>query len=177
LPPQNEDLEKLVDTKQFRLDLYHRLRGLSVTIPPLRERIGDIDLLIDHFTKGMDIEFTEEVMKVLRNYSWPGNVRELESIIRTLCALKPKGKIMLSDIPFSFIKKKEDVPFSREQFYDELLEEVKTKGIKTVLEEVEKALLTKALKQSKDKLECADAIHLTPPTLSRRIKEFGLDNE
>ncbi len=169
----NEDLDDLVTAKKFRLDLYHRLRGFSMVIPPLRERIKDIDLLIDHYIKNTDIKLTEEVRKVFRGYSWPGNVRELKNFMKTIIALKKKGKVLLSDLPVQFTSHKE-AALSFEKFYDELFEKAKEQGLKVVLDDIEKAILEQALRTTKNQLDCAQLIKTSPPTVSRRIKEFGL---
>lgn len=84
----NRNLEQMVAEKQFRMDLYYRLNVFPITIPPLRERVDDIPLLVEHFLRraarhhAKTIEHVpDHVMAVLRRYDWPGNVRELENFI------------------------------------------------------------------------------------------------
>ena len=84
----NQNLEQMVSKRRFRMDLYYRLRVFPITLPPLRERIGDIPLLVDHFLRsyarrqGKSIEFvSDEVMVAIEKYSWPGNIRELQNFI------------------------------------------------------------------------------------------------
>ena len=84
----NQNLEQMVSERRFRMDLYYRLKVFPVTLPPLRERIGDIPLLVDHFVRsyarrqGKSIEFvSDEVMAAIETYSWPGNIRELQNFI------------------------------------------------------------------------------------------------
>jgi formate hydrogenlyase transcriptional activator len=84
----NQNLERMVSERRFRMDLYYRLKVFPVTLPPLRERIGDIPLLVDHFLRsharrhGKSIEFVpDEVMAAIETYSWPGNIRELQNFI------------------------------------------------------------------------------------------------
>lgn len=86
-----KDLWQLVQTNQFREDLFHRLNVVKIRIPPLRERSEDIPLLVGHFiqkfSKGRDFAVTPEVLEALQGYSWPGNVRELEHAIERAIAL------------------------------------------------------------------------------------------
>jgi DNA-binding NtrC family response regulator len=86
-----KDLWQLVQEKQFREDLFHRLNVVKIRIPPLRERSEDIPLLSAHFiqkySKGRGFAVTPEVLEALQGYSWPGNVRELEHAIERAIAL------------------------------------------------------------------------------------------
>src|SRR5262249_15981980 len=84
----NQDLDKMVEERAFRADLYYRLNVLPIVIPPLRERRDDIPLLVRFFAtrfadeqrKVID-EIPEDVIEALLKYSWPGNVRELQNVI------------------------------------------------------------------------------------------------
>lgn len=80
----NRNLEQEVQAGRFRADLYYRLNVIPLTLPPLRQRIGDIRLLAHHFIRqfvGHDMEIPIEVMRALEHYSWPGNIRELQNAI------------------------------------------------------------------------------------------------
>jgi two-component system nitrogen regulation response regulator GlnG len=103
LAATNRDLEKMVQEGEFREDLYYRLRGFVIHLPPLRERDGDLDLLVQHFLAqfGRDLDsevscVAEEVMEKLRSYSWPGNVRELENVIKQML-VQSNGPVLISD--------------------------------------------------------------------------------
>jgi len=93
-----KDLWQLVQTNQFREDLFHRLNVVKVRIPPLRERSEDIPLLVGHFIqkfgKGRDFAVTPEVLEALQGYSWPGNVRELEHAIERSIALAGDERVL-----------------------------------------------------------------------------------
>ncbi len=100
----NKNLKKLVDEKKFRDDLYYRLNVINIELPPLRERVEDIDIIADYFTKKEDPEFgiSKAVLDVLENQKWKGNVRELESIIKraVIFAKSDNRKIIkLNDLP------------------------------------------------------------------------------
>jgi len=103
----HQDLQKLMQEKKFREDLFYRLSVVPIQLPPLRERKEDIPFLVDFFLKkyGKNRSFTltPEALKVLMNYHWPGNVRELENIIERITALSESEIITLKDIP-DFLK-------------------------------------------------------------------------
>jgi len=94
----NKDLQKEVDAKRFRNDLYFRLKAVTLNIPPLRQRTEDINLLISHFTKQYSKSNNIEEPKIpastldlLNEYTWPGNVRELKNVIETAVTLSKNG--------------------------------------------------------------------------------------
>lgn len=94
----------MVEQKQFRIDLFHRLRVIQLDIPPLRERREDIPLLIAHFLEKFDAghgkkEITNDALMALQQYDWPGNVRELENIIQSLVIMTPGILITESSFP------------------------------------------------------------------------------
>jgi transcriptional regulator with PAS, ATPase and Fis domain len=104
----NVDLTTLVASQQFRQDLYYRINVLNVKLPPLRERLGDIELLATHFLRhfcqetGREIlGFTEQALAALHHYNWPGNVRELENAMERAVVLCRRPKIDVSDLPES----------------------------------------------------------------------------
>ncbi len=82
----NCNLKQLMEEGRFRRDLYYRLSGIEITIPPLRERKVDIPLLVRHFERqlGVEMAFTDAAKEVLLRYDWPGNVRELRNVINRL---------------------------------------------------------------------------------------------
>ncbi|PYT24368.1 MAG: sigma-54-dependent Fis family transcriptional regulator [Acidobacteria bacterium] len=90
----HRNLEELVQRGQFRQDLYHRIYVFPILLPPLRERIDDIPVLVEHFTRQIAEQngwkpqtFTPEALDALKRYSWPGNVRELRNIVERLLLL------------------------------------------------------------------------------------------
>lgn len=102
----NVNLKQAVQEKQFREDLYYRLNVIPIHLPPLRERREDISLLVEHFLRKYNREFSKEIrglskgaMAVLQEYDWPGNVRELENIIERSVALARGPVVTLQDLP------------------------------------------------------------------------------
>ena len=102
----NKDLLTLVKKDEFREDLYYRVFVITVDIPPLRERVGDILLLVQNFSVKFARElgkpvpcFSENALQVLKDYDWPGNVRELENIIQRLVVMTDRDVIDVPDLP------------------------------------------------------------------------------
>ncbi len=102
----HRDLEKLVGQGSFREDLLYRLRVVLVTLPPLRERLEDIPLLVDHFVRRYAAEnqrpvrgVTRSLMDALLSYSWPGNIRELENAVQGMVVLCTGDRLTEEDLP------------------------------------------------------------------------------
>ena len=101
----NQDLQAAVAHGTFRADLYFRLNVVPIRLPPLRERHGDIPLLVDHFLeefsakKGRRIHIDPEALAALTAYDWPGNIRELRNVIERLVILCPNSTVHYSDLP------------------------------------------------------------------------------
>lgn len=102
----NKDLEKEIEKGNFREDLYFRLNVIPIEVPPLRQRIQDIPILVetflDKFAKQNQTQpktVTDGVLEMLSQYSWPGNVRELKNLVERLAIMVPHGKIDAGDIP------------------------------------------------------------------------------
>ncbi len=102
----NADLEKKIEDGSFREDLYYRLNVIPITLPPLRERKGDIPILANYFFEkyrkshnAMVEEISESAMNVLANYEWHGNVRELENIMERMVILCHGKRILTTDLP------------------------------------------------------------------------------
>jgi DNA-binding NtrC family response regulator len=102
----NEDLEDIVKKGRFREDLYYRINVVPIAIPPLRERAGDIPVLVDHFLRVYCASARKPlksmqpaVMEILEDYSWPGNVRELENIVQRLVVMNDGAVITAEQLP------------------------------------------------------------------------------
>lgn len=97
----NRNLRQMVKDGDFREDLFYRVNVVTVTLPPLRERTGDIPRLVRHFLgrEQADVIVPDDVMARLQAYHWPGNVRELENVIRRCLALATGDAIRVEDLP------------------------------------------------------------------------------
>jgi DNA-binding NtrC family response regulator len=118
----NRDLWEMVATGKFRQDLYYRLNVIELKIPPLRDRIEDLPLLIKHFIHEFRANFgsfvqaaSEEALECLKGYQWPGNVRELRNCIERIMNLSTNEMIKIEDIPVIIRRKGEPDVHSREQ--------------------------------------------------------------
>ncbi|MBF0126729.1 MAG: sigma-54-dependent Fis family transcriptional regulator [Magnetococcales bacterium] len=115
----HKDLEKEVAEKRFREDLFYRLNVVPLYVPPLRERIGDLPLLVHHFLERAirlhdrpRVNVTREIQDIFQNYNWPGNVRELENLIERLTILSD-GEVQVDDLPPKLRIHVKQVPVAR----------------------------------------------------------------
>ena len=102
----NQTLPKLIEENQFREDLYFRIRGVNITLPPLKDRPEDIPVLAEHFLQeaaeetGAGVKgFTDAAMSLLTAYTWPGNIRQLKNTIRTMVVMCDRDRIDVQDLP------------------------------------------------------------------------------
>jgi len=98
----NRDLAAAVREGKFREDLYYRLNVIQISLPPLRERTGDIEDLVNHFVKSLGGAFrsvSEEAMAALCAYRWPGNVRELRNVVERMVVLADRNELGMADLP------------------------------------------------------------------------------
>lgn len=168
----NRDLEQMVKDGTFRNDLYYRLNVIPMVLPPLRDREGDIPLLVEHFIEkisastGVPVRgISPEAMNVLMSYSWPGNVRELENVIERVITLMDSDRITVAALP-SYIKGEMAV------------REVETIAADAVLpwEEYEKQIIANALKQCGSFNAAAKMLKITHKTVAAKARKYGLTN-
>lgn len=164
----NRPLEKMMEEKRFRSDLYYRINVVPFQIPPLRERKEDIENLAAFFlgkstkSSGKRIQgFENEVMQIFRSYSWPGNLRELENVINASTYLSNESWISLQSLP-SYMKVG--------NFYD-----VGSKTLKEILEETEKSVLTQSLQTHQDdKRKVAEALGISKSSMYEKLNKYQL---
>jgi DNA-binding NtrC family response regulator len=180
----NRDLEKRIREKLFREDLYFRISAVPITIPPLRDRGDDLDILADHFLERFcrdlgksQLTLSKEARHRLREYSWPGNVRELQNAIERAVILADGSEItheLLVCKPASV--NTENAPanlvpetFSWEGSFDEVTARAQL--------HVERVLLENALKDSRwNKTRAAEKLGITPKTLLAKMRATGLES-
>ena len=163
----NVDLDRAVAEHRFRQDLYYRLSVIVIHLPPLRDRRGDIPLLIEQFLRassirsGRTVAISPAAVSALVNYDWPGNVRELENTIERLVVFS-RGEIDLGDLPAAVIA----APSLREQLFD---------GLPT-LDELERRYLLHVLQQvGGNRSRAAETLGIDRRTLYRMAERFGID--
>ncbi len=166
----NQDLNELIKEGRFREDLYYRLNVIKINIPPLCERKEDIPLLIEHFIsklnaiKGKDIKgVSEEVMRLLINYSFPGNIRELENILEHAHVLCRGNIIEIKHLPLEFLEKQ-----THNRSY--ISYEIKP------LDSTEASIIKETLKRcGGNRVIAARELGIGRSTLWRKIKKYGID--
>lgn len=176
LAATNKDLERAVAENEFREDLFYRLNVIPIHVPPLREREGDIPLLIQHFLKQhcqkKDLpqkKMSKTAIESLELYDWPGNVRELENVIERLVILTDDDEIQVDDLP-----KRMQIPQQVEAKRIELGEE--GINLKETLDELENRLILDALQRSGGvKNKAAKLLGLNRTTLIEKMKKKQID--
>ena len=167
----NRELSEAIAAGTFRQDLYHRLKVVSVKLPPLRARREDIPLLIDYFLKdfaashGKPISgVTPSARKVLAAYDWPGNVRELRNTIESMVVIDTDGVLDLDDLTEDL----QSVAPAEAQAGSAHL-------IGRPIEEIEKFYIAETLKiVDGNREEAAKLLHIGERTLYRKLKEYGI---
>jgi DNA-binding NtrC family response regulator len=170
----NRNLADEVKQDRFREDLYYRINVVTIDLPPLRERVGDIPLLAKHFLwtycarhNKQKLGITDEAMQYLERYSWPGNVRELENLMERAVLLSKDKFIGVEDWPDSI----KDGQSDYQKTYG-------TMSLKEVRAEPEKKLIMQALEANNwNRQETAKALQINRTTLYKKMKRYGLDTE
>jgi two-component system nitrogen regulation response regulator GlnG len=184
----NRPLEKLIAEERFRSDLYYRLSGFTIHLPPLRERGGDIALLTHYFLKrfseqlGKPVQqITPEALQVLETYAWPGNVRELESTIKQAMLRATAPVLMVQDLPPAL----PDSDAARgtrvaetnqlEQYIDHQVKLGGPQVFDDAVATVKRHLLVAALKLAEgNQVHAASILGITRSTLRNEIRKLGI---
>ncbi len=175
----NIDLEEAVNKGTFREDLYYRLNVIPIHLPPLRERKGDIPLLVNHFlkkfSKGTDVKSIDEnALMMLEAYDWPGNVRELENIVERLVILANGPTITIADIPETILRKSGHVPIPKSSEPPAILPEDGL-SLSEAVEQFEKTLILQALERTNGvKNRAAKLLKMNRTTLIEKMKKMKL---
>ncbi len=173
----NKELDREIKEGRFREDLFYRLNVIPIHLPPLRERVSDIPLLIRHFQKRFNREknrriqgFSKEALQRLESYPWPGNVRELENLVERMTILAEGDQVIPEDLPEKFHAPLKPVSLKNVEF--------PAQGIclNETVEEFENELILKAMKLAGGvKSKAAKLLHLNRTTLVEKIKKKNLD--
>lgn len=162
----NHDIDKLIEEKKFRLDLLHRLNTIHIKIPPLRERIDDIEPLLKYFTSEFARKLNKPIPLIekgaiafLKNYSFPGNVRELKNMVERALILCKDESLTERDFITNSSVKTESHPAK----------------INYNLEENELSLIRLALKEKNyNQNKTSELLGITRDSLMRRLKKYGI---
>lgn len=163
----NKDLSRLVSSGAFRADLFYRINTISIALPPLRERQGDIPLLAEYFLRRFGGSnppaLSDAALRVMQRYRWPGNVRELRNLIERAVLLAPNGTIEPQDLPLH------DPGHSISVSSD-----AGANGGQRALLDVERAHILGVLQQvGWHQGRAASILGISSKTLYRKIREYG----
>jgi len=175
----NRDLESMVETEEFRQDLYYRLNVIKLISPPLRERRDDVPLLAEHFLKKYNdrlakavTSISKDAMDMLKKYDYPGNVRELENIIERTVALEAGASILPESLP-PFVSTKSG---ARQMVSSEGIE-ITDDGIDLdkVIGQIEKELIIKAIHAGNGvKKRASKLLGITFRSMRYRVEKYNL---
>ena len=195
----NKPLEQAVAAGQFRDDLFYRLHGVRIHMPPLRDRHGDIPLLIKYILNkvareqhGEPKSIASNAVKALEKYHWPGNVRELESALRHVMVVSQEEVILLKDFPPEVTGEGGSIGpvFSASAVVGEgavsdiaaltrqLFQWARRDPKLRVIPEIERELVIQALKETNgNQVHAAKILGITRATLRKRLEKFGIQRE
>jgi len=170
----NRNLTEEVKHGRFREDLYYRINVVTINLPPLCERVGDVQLLARHFLRMYctqhnreKLGITEIAMEYLDRYGWPGNIRELENVVERAVLLSKSKYIGLEDLPNAITQQQNQKP----QSYQPM-------NLKEALAEPEKNIIRQALESNHwNRQETAKALQINRTTLFKKMKRYGLYDE
>jgi two-component system, NtrC family, nitrogen regulation response regulator NtrX len=171
----NKDLAEEISKGNFREDLFHRLNVIPIHIPPLRERIDDIPILIEQFAneiitkhKKAQVKFKEDAVKLLQSLKWTGNVRELRNIIERIIIIIDKREISKHDIEFLISPGKVSL--------GDIIED--SNSFQDFKEKAEKAFIVKQLKANDWNIsKTAEILDIQRSHLYNKIKKYGIEKE
>ena len=172
----NVDLEAHTKAGHFREDLFYRINVLTIEMPSLAERVGDVPLLAKHFLnhfcgemKRQVLDFDEEAVHVLQRYGWPGNVRELENVVERAVVLCKGHRIGVEHLPEKLVTQAAVSPPS---------ERYQAMSLKEALAEPEKRILEAALRANGwNRQATAEQLDINRTTLYKKMKRYGLDRQ
>jgi len=186
----HQNLQLLVKSGKFRDDLFHRLNVIRMNVPPLRERIEDIQILSQFFlaqsAKKLQTEvkvLSQDVIEFFKGLYWQGNVRQLENVCHWLTVMSAGKTIQISDLPAELKDEPiHDTEISHGSWRDQLKREVSKSLIageanifEQFVNEIEKILIMEALKSTKNrKIDTAKALGVGRNTITRKIKELKI---
>jgi len=168
----NRNLQEDVAAKRFREDLLYRLNVFDITLPPLRERLEDLPLLVNHFLTALQnrlrlsFRVRTEAMAAMQGYSWPGNIRELENVMERAAILSSDGEIGLRELPQKIVGKPD--------LQSETLSGPEPSG-KNWLKNLEKEMIRRALEDNRwNQARAARQLGMKRSTLQYRMQKYAL---
>ena len=179
----NKELEKMIEEKTFREDLYFRLNVIPIYLPPLRERKEDIDILLDFALRKFNLRlnkriigFSEEARRVLNKYSWPGNVREIENAVEYAVNMEDGEYIKAENLPDTVSGISKTIKTAEAK--TDIIPEVYSGNLKEQISQAERAIIERTLQETGDSLigkrKAAENLGISESTLYRRLRALGM---
>ncbi len=174
----NKNIYEIVDSGIFREDLFHRLNGVHLKIPPLRYRVEDIEMFIAYFAEGYkekynkkDILFDTATIRLLKKYNWPGNLRELKNCIERAIVVCDQSTILPEHLPDTLYSRRatpaETEPSSSPDKLDKDLRN----------DYMRKIIIDALTKTNGSRIEAARLLNISRKTLYNRMRDLGIKNE
>ncbi|MDT3697470.1 MAG: sigma-54 dependent transcriptional regulator [Ignavibacterium sp.] len=171
----NKNLKDEISKGTFREDLFHRLNVIPINVPPLRERLEDIPILVNHFANDISLKhkkpltrFSDDAIQVLKNQSWTGNVRELRNIVERIIIIVDKREISQKDIDFMFA--------SNQQSVDDLVDT--SNSFQEFKEKAERVFILKQLIANNWNIsKTAEILDIQRSHLYNKMKKYGIEKE
>jgi transcriptional regulator with PAS, ATPase and Fis domain len=176
----NRNLKSLIDKKTFRDDLFYRLNTFAIYLPPLRERRGDITLLINYFLnehakrEKRNIKFSSESLQILQSYHWPGNARELKGVVSYAVNMTTTPVIYPGSLP-SFLFTDRTNNHEEDKLMPAYFNTSNSLDLTTAMQHVESHLIEDALRNSANRTEAIRALGISRRTFYIKIKQYGLE--
>ena len=187
----HRDLEEAIEEGRFRADLYYRLNVFPIEMPPLRERVEDLELLTGNIIRrcadsGLDpVTVTPAAFRILRHHSWPGNIRELSNLLERLCVLYPGSDVDISDLPARYTADAPVRESDRQQIHEAreagpLPQDFGLPGedvtLKEYLANIELSLIRRALHETEGVIaQAARRLNVRRTTLVEKMRKYGLN--
>lgn len=171
----NKNLLEEIQKGNFREDLYHRLNVIPINVPPLRERVEDIPILVEHFSKEITtkhkkppVHFSDDAIKILQAQPWTGNVRELRNIVERIIIIVDKREISAKDIEYLFA--------GTQASLDNLIET--SNSFQEFKEKAERAFILKQLKANDWNIsKTAEILDIQRSHLYTKMRKYGIEKE
>jgi DNA-binding NtrC family response regulator len=193
----NRNLEQMIADNEFRLDLFHRLNGFEIKLPPLREREADLELLIDHFLKRFNQQLNKnitsispEALALLKSYGWPGNIRELQTAMRRAMLMATGPTIVPESLPKEIVDgtpsasgakfngSNGDASVDLCQFVDGLTGQGSENLYQETLQMMERYLIARVLRETHgNQSQAARRLGITRGSLRNKMRDLGIQIE
>ena len=177
----NKDLGQLIDEKRFRQDLIYRLNTISIHLPPLRDRMGDIALLTNHFLKrhskrqDRSLQLAANCYDVLKSYHWPGNVRELKGVIDYMVTMATGSLITENYFP-DFLLSLEGLQGENGENQNQHSKPDPNAGLfPLAVQHAEREVIKDVLQQAKNRSEAIKILGISRRTFYVKLKQYNLE--